>query len=553
MNTRYSSTLRLTIFLLLSALALAEKPKFQYKSEGIEVPTATADEPMVKAFGPDTIRAAAKYLDDGAHHWVREKACIACHSTGVYMVERSALTKFLGKPSDEVLADFVAKVPAASAKSDGAAIGSVWRSGGLASWDKHVTGTLSEPTARSLQRTMTLLTTEGFFKTYEQVEIPYITTDFELTVQAARAVVTAPGWLENLKDADTLARIERMKNFLREHEPVNDYELAMKLRLTTLMPELVPQRQRDAATAMLWRQQQPDGGWSTRRMSDLMKWHEKMDPQVVEMIRGEPDAASPASDAYMTSFAIVLLRESGVPASDERIQRGIAWLKANQRESGRWWMKSLFRDTYHYITYISTAQALRALALCGEVPADDAAAYAREIIASHGGAEQLLRIVKFSETYFLNGDTAKGTGRTSILQPPRLWFVGKTERVEEENKGAVCLDVWMWTLGPLVDPAAKLEVVPDIVIADKPAHGLSVSGSIEPGIRAYFDAATHDLVRIDWKEKQFHFSQPVAVDGTRVPSRCVLTGKDGKEIIRTELRDIQRLAELPADLAPKAR
>ncbi len=186
-------------------------------------------------------------------------------------------------------------------------------------------------------------------------------------------------------------------------------------------------------------------------------------------------------------------------------------------------------------------------------PPPDAAVYAREIVASHGGAEKLLRIVKFSETYFLNGDTAKGTERTSILQPPKLWFVGKTERVEEENKGAVCHDVWMWLLGPLVDPTTKLETVPDIVIADKPAHGLSVSGSIEPGIRAYFDAATHDLVRFVWKEKQFHFSQPVAVDGTRVPSRCVLTGKDGKELIRTELRDIQRLAEFPADLAPKAR
>jgi squalene-hopene/tetraprenyl-beta-curcumene cyclase len=69
----------------------------------------------------------------------------------------------------------------------------------------------------------------------------------------------------------------------------------------------------------------------------------------------------------MTAFAIVLLREAGVPATDLRIQKGIHWLKQNQRESGRWWMKSLFRDTYHYSTYISTAQALRALALCGEI------------------------------------------------------------------------------------------------------------------------------------------------------------------------------------------
>ena len=551
MNTRRFC---FAIFFLLAALAMAERPAFQYKSEGIEVPAATADEPRVKAFGPDTISAARKYLDDGAHHWVREKSCIACHSTGVYMVERSALTKFLGKPSAEVRDDFVAEVPAASAKSDGAAITSVWRSGGLASWDKHVTGTLSEPTARSLQFTMSLLTADGFFKTYKEVEIPYITTDFELTVQAARAVATAPGWLEKLTDADTLARIEKMKKFLRGHEPVNDYELALKLQLAALMPELVPQPQRDAATAMLWRLQQPDGGWSTRRMSPLMKWHVAVDAKTAAMIEGEPDAANPASDAYMTAFAIVLMRESGVPASDERIQKGVAWLKANQRVSGRWWMKSLYRDTYHYITYISTAQALRALALCGELPSTaDAATVAREIIANHGGAEKLLRFVKFSETYFLNGSTTKGTDRTSILHPPKLWFVGKTERVEAENKGSVCHDVWMWTLAPLVDPTTKLTVVPDIVIDGKPARGLSVSGSIEPGIRAYFDTTTHDLVRIDWKEKQFHFSHPVAVDGTRVPSRCVLIGKDGKELIRTELRHIQRLAELPADLAPIVR
>lgn len=191
----------------------------------------------------------------------------------------------------------------------------MWRSSGLASWDKHVTGQLSEHTARSLQRTMTLLEPEGCFKTYKEVEIPYITTHFQLTVQAARAVVAAPGWLANLQDADTLERVARMKKFLREHEPVNDYELALKLQLAALMPELVPPSQRAAAMTMLWRWQQPDGGWSTRRMSPVMKWHETVDLETVAMLAVEPDAARPASDAYMTAFAIVLLRESGVPAS----------------------------------------------------------------------------------------------------------------------------------------------------------------------------------------------------------------------------------------------
>jgi len=361
------------------------KPKpwtsFQYKSEGIEVPAATADEPKVKAFGADTVMAARKYLDDGAHHWVREKSCIACHSTGVYMVERSALTQQLGKPSEEVLNDFIKSVPKKPGKPGDSALASIWRSSGLASWDKNVTGKLSEHTDQSLRHMLSILPDDDFYKTIKLVEIPYITTRFELTVQAMRAMVTAPDWLANLKDADLIARIERIKKRLREHRPVSDYELALKLQLAALMPDLVPQDVRDAATAMLWRQQQPDGGWSTRRMSDVMNWRQEvfpatdkyrwtgaMDPQVVALIQNEPDAASPASDPYMTAFAIVLLRESGVPASDARIGRGIAWLKTNQRVSGRWWMKSLYRDTYQYITYISTAQALRALALCGELP-----------------------------------------------------------------------------------------------------------------------------------------------------------------------------------------
>jgi squalene-hopene/tetraprenyl-beta-curcumene cyclase len=358
-----------------------KKPEFQYKSAGIEVPAASQDEPKVEAFGPATVKAAAKYLDDGAHHWVREKSCIACHSTGVYMVERSALTKQLGKPSEEVLNDFIKSVPKNDGKPGDSAIASVWRSSGLASWDKHVTGKLSEATEKSLRHTLSILPDGGLYPVIKLVEIPYITTRFELTVQAARAFVTAPGWLENLKDPAMLARIELMKKSLREHQPINDYELAMKLQLAALMPELVPDEVRAAAIAMLWRQQQPDGGWSTRRMADVMNWRQEihpatdkqkwtgaMDPQVVALIQNEPDAANPGSDPYMTAFAIVLLRESGVPASDARLQRGIAWLKVNQRITGRWWMKSLFRGNYNYTTYISTAQALRALELCGELP-----------------------------------------------------------------------------------------------------------------------------------------------------------------------------------------
>jgi squalene-hopene/tetraprenyl-beta-curcumene cyclase len=379
-------TRALVAFCALTGIALAaetKKPAFQYKSAGIEVPAATADEAKVKAFGPDTIKAAAKYLEDGAHDWARERSCLACHSTGVYMVERVALTKYLGKPSAEILNAFVKAVPKTPGKpGDGNAGTSVWRSSGLASWDKHVEGKLSEHTEVSLRHTLMSLPDDDMYATIKLIEIPYITSRFELTVQAVRAMVTAPGWLANLKDEALLTRVARIKKMLREHRPINDYELALKLQLANLMPELVSKEEREAALAMLWRKQLPDGGWSTRRMSDVLKWRlevhppttkqpwkEAMDPTVVALIKNLPDAENPESDPYMTAFAIVLLRESGVPASDKRIQRGVTWLKENQRVTGRWWMNSLYRGNYHYITYISTAQALRALALCDELPA----------------------------------------------------------------------------------------------------------------------------------------------------------------------------------------
>lgn len=124
---------------------------------------------------------------------------------------------------------------------------------------------------------------------------------------------------------------------------------------------------RDAALELLSQKQHADGGWSLRDMSAVNDWHFRMSDTVVKLITSLPDAAHPESDPYMTALAIVLLRQSNVPATDERIQRGLLWLKREQRASGRWWMHSLYRGNYYYITYIATAQAMKALAMCGEI------------------------------------------------------------------------------------------------------------------------------------------------------------------------------------------
>ncbi len=367
----------LTLLLLANATSAADpkKPAFQYKSAGIEVSIPNANEPRVAAFGADTIQAAAKYLDDGAISWVREKSCINCHTTGPYLAERPALTRFLGKPSAEVLADFVKSIPEKPSEEkerDGVkyypgANQSIWRTLGLAEWDKHITGKVSDHTARSLRDMLLRQSGHGGFVAVGEVEIPHITTDFELSLQAARAIVAAPGWLASLQDAELLRRVARLKSFLRDARPRNDYETILRLQLSALFPDLVSQAERAASLALLTQKQHPDGGWSLRDMSATDNWRTPMSKFVLQLIANLPDAANPASDPYMTAFAIILLRDNGIPATDPRIQRGIAWLKQEQRVSGRWWMHSLYRGNYHYITYIATAQAVKALAACGEI------------------------------------------------------------------------------------------------------------------------------------------------------------------------------------------
>jgi squalene-hopene/tetraprenyl-beta-curcumene cyclase len=353
-----------------------KKPDFQYASGDIQIAIPTESEAKVDTFDVEIIKKVSKYLDDGAVAWMRERKCVACHSPGAYMVDRPLLTKQLGKPSEEVRIAFIESIdakPRETKVKEGItyhvlAERAVWRAAGLAQWDKYVTGKTSEETDRALRMMLLQQSSHGGFYMPDAVEIPYETTDFELTQHAIRAIVEAPNWLANLDDAEILGRIERLKRYLQTAQPRHDYDRALRIGVAALMPEVVSSEDKAADLEMLWSKQHHDGGWSTRDMSATSNWSAHMTDIVIELIESLPDAAEPQSDPYMTALAICLLRESGVSAKDARIQKGIAWLKSELRVTGRWWMHSLYRGNYHFSTYIATAKAMQALAMCDEIP-----------------------------------------------------------------------------------------------------------------------------------------------------------------------------------------
>lgn len=132
------------------------------------------------------------------------------------------------------------------------------------------------------------------------------------------------------------------------------------------MPDLLDEAAQREVVRMVWKHQRQDGGWSIRTFAAPEEWGRG---NRAEKLRSEPEFGDPPSDRHMTGLAVIVLRDAGVAADDPRIEAAVEWLLANQRQSGRWWTRSLNTDRYHFITYSGTAYPLLALAKCGKLPA----------------------------------------------------------------------------------------------------------------------------------------------------------------------------------------
>jgi len=341
---------------------------YQYKFESIFVGPASADEPKLAEL---SVEKAEAYLDQGALAWNGERKCVSCHTNGTYMQIRPALSTKLGPPNPAIRAHYVASLEQFTKKSaeqqqeSVAPAQAIYLAAGLAEWDAHVTKSLSTETSDAIALMLDIQLTSGTWGTLDCW--PPLESDayHEATV-AAMAIGTAPGWLASLKDDKQKAAVQKLKDYLVNTPPLHDYSRVLLLWASTRMPELVSSEQKAKLAEVVWSHQRPDGGWSIRSFAAPEAWG---GGNRAKKLRDEPDFANPASDGHQTGLAILVLRATGVDAKDPRLQRGVEWLKKNQRESGRWWTRSLNTDSWHYITYSGTAYPLLALAACGEIPA----------------------------------------------------------------------------------------------------------------------------------------------------------------------------------------
>jgi squalene-hopene/tetraprenyl-beta-curcumene cyclase len=367
-GTLFALCLGLLTGAAMPALSAEPPPEAQYRHGDIVVPAFHADEPRRKEV---SVELAEAYLSKGATAWAGSHGCVSCHTTGTYLTARPALTPHLGPPLESMRSFFVAELRRNLATPREELLKStkpaqvIYLAAGLAEWDAHVSHKLSPETRDALSQMLDLQLDSGTWGTLDCWP-PYESDAFHLAAQAAMALGTAPGWRKNVANEKERARVEKLFAYLRDTPPPHDYGRVLLLWAAARLPELLTSDRQKELLAMISRHQRPDGGWSMRTFAAPEAWGRG---NRAKKLRDEPDFAVPPSDGHQTGLALVVLREHGIPVGDPRVQAGLRWLKSNQRESGRWWTRSLNNDAAHYITYSGTALPLLALGLCDEIPA----------------------------------------------------------------------------------------------------------------------------------------------------------------------------------------
>ena len=344
-------------------LAAEHDPSPQYEHEEIVIPAASGDESKLDVV---SLEKGLRYVEQGAAAWAGSRGCVACHTTGSYLRMRPLLTNALGKPSEQMRDFFIAElegfeqqaVDDADSLQAGITPAQIaYIALGLAEWDAHVTGQLSGPTRRALTVMMAAQSPEGVWGNTECWP-PFESSEYQASTVAAMAAATAPGWRENLQDEKQREGIDALRNYLQKTTPPHEYGRVLLLWAATRWPELLDESRRGEIVNQIQNLQQKDGGWSIRRFAKPEEWG---DGSRAEKLRTEEEFRRPASDGHMTGLALIALLDAGVSADDPSIVRGMEWLEANQRASGRWWTRSLNTDTYHFITFSSTLYAMVAL------------------------------------------------------------------------------------------------------------------------------------------------------------------------------------------------
>jgi len=305
-----------------------------------------ADEPLIEEF---SFSAAVRFMDSAALTWQKKRKCFACHSNYAFLLARPAVTHDV--PVHRTIRSALEHLAENPRSTNYWVTEAVMVASVLAQNDAATTGELHPSTRKALDRIWTAQREDGGWTWLDDNEPPSEIDDHYGVTMAAIGVGAAPDKYSRTPAAKK--GLEKIREYFRNHPPANMHHRAMKMLASLHVDGIMTDTERREVIKDLFGLQKPDGGWGLATLGNWTRSDGK-----------EQDYES--SDGYGTGFVIYVLRCAGVPAEDPRIQKAIAWLKTNQRASGRWFTRSMKKDSRHLITHSGTAYAILALAACGE-------------------------------------------------------------------------------------------------------------------------------------------------------------------------------------------
>ncbi len=309
-----------------------------------------SDEPLAAEF---SLAKAADFLDSASLQWQNERGCLTCHTNMAFLQARPGIGD--DAPALAEVRRFIENLVDKTWASDGPSSDSevVAAATALAFHDAATTKTLHPLTRTALDRMWEDQRDDGGWEWLKCGWPPMESDDHYGVTLAAIAVGAAPGDYAQTEAARQ--GLDRIRAFLNNNPPPTLHHRAMLVWASQSIEGLFDADQQAACVKELLALQLPDGGWSSATLGDWQR------------ADGKPQDTN-TSDGYGTGFVIYVLRQAGVPAGDDAIQRGLGWLKTHQRTSGRWFTRSLNRDNKHFLTHAGTAMAVMALTACGDRP-----------------------------------------------------------------------------------------------------------------------------------------------------------------------------------------
>lgn len=301
-----------------------------------------------------SLAQAAKSLDDTAITWIRKHKCGSCHTGWPYMMARAVLKDEPSSSMTEIRTFFEDRITNWDAdeeikKHQHREI--VGTSTALAIHDAQVTGKLHSITREALDRMWKLQRKDGAWSWPKCSWPPFEVDDYYGALLAAVGVGHAP---ENyLQSESAKVGVEKLRAYLTGTTPPNLHHRTWLLWASVKFDGLLSDDQKQTVVRELLAIQRADGGWSMESLG--REWVGR---------NGEEADLDAPSDGYGTGLVVYALRQAGMPISHDSIQRGKTWLVSHQRESGRWFTRSLNGVEQNYISDTATVFAVLALDAC---------------------------------------------------------------------------------------------------------------------------------------------------------------------------------------------